>query len=299
MKPIFIVFTILILTSNLKAGTGSKVIQLVAGGDHTCVLTDKHEVKCWGYNGQGQINVPTSLKNSTQISAGEFHTCALTDDGVKCWGGDVSGITDVPSDLKNPSKISAGGKITCAISDNVVKCWGDKRFTEAPTEFVNPIQIATGSAVVVALTSQGKIDQRNDGYNGRNCPLCDKDFYTTLNNVEQIAAGGRYACAIANIKLYCWDVVNNHQISTHKIDTADQISIGSNGNLCAITEGKIVCFDDRRYSDFPQPPYDMIKNPIQVASGASHACALSGDSKVICWGSNEYGQSNPPPEFSF
>lgn len=40
MKAIILGFTIIILTSYLPAETGSTVIQLAAGDDHTCVLTD-------------------------------------------------------------------------------------------------------------------------------------------------------------------------------------------------------------------------------------------------------------------
>ncbi len=55
-------------------------------------------VRCWGYNGQGQLGngttanalnpvTVTSLSGVAQITGGYYHTCALLSDGtVRCWG---------------------------------------------------------------------------------------------------------------------------------------------------------------------------------------------------------------------
>ena len=59
-------------------------------------------VKCWGDNRDGQLGDesksartnPVSvsgIRNTTSISLGSFHSCALSDGKVKCWGSDDYG----------------------------------------------------------------------------------------------------------------------------------------------------------------------------------------------------------------
>ena len=82
--------------------------KLSAGGYHTCAILDNGDLKCWGWDGNGQLgdggsnantNTPSSIaidlgsgRTAVAVSAGYSHTCAILDNGdLKCWGYDNYG----------------------------------------------------------------------------------------------------------------------------------------------------------------------------------------------------------------
>jgi alpha-tubulin suppressor-like RCC1 family protein len=134
-------------------GLDDEVRAITAGGYHTCVLTMAGGVKCWGQNYEGQLGdgAPTLKPVVTPvevvglshgmiaITAGDSHTCALTDSGeVKCWGDNYTGqlgdgsLTDgsTPVDVflrgGEAAAIDAGQNYNCLLTNSGgVKCWGD------------------------------------------------------------------------------------------------------------------------------------------------------------------------------
>ena len=94
-------------TSPSDSSPLSEVAAISAGDYHTCALMINNTVKCWGSGSNGQlgigdgdsderttpVDVHTSFTNSdplsdiAAISAGGYHTCAITiNNKVKCWG---------------------------------------------------------------------------------------------------------------------------------------------------------------------------------------------------------------------
>jgi hypothetical protein len=57
-------------------------------------------VRAWGYNYEGQCNIPGDLGPCAAVAGGAFHTIALRTDGsVKAWGYNEDGQCDIPGDL--------------------------------------------------------------------------------------------------------------------------------------------------------------------------------------------------------
>jgi hypothetical protein len=86
------------------SGLGSGVVMIASGDYHNCALLSTGGVKCWGYNGYGQLgdntttdrHTPVSVSGLTSgvraIAAGFYHTCAILTNGqAKCWGYNANG----------------------------------------------------------------------------------------------------------------------------------------------------------------------------------------------------------------
>ena len=131
----------------------TQVAQIAAGGYHTCArMSGTGGVRCWGYNGDGELGDGSTINLSTppstdvltgvaQIAAGVYHTCARMSaagglDGVQCWGqngygqlgdGETTNLSSPSGDvLMGVGQIAVGKYFTCALMSvtSGVRCWG-------------------------------------------------------------------------------------------------------------------------------------------------------------------------------
>ncbi len=196
----------------------SGVIGISAGDRHSCALMTGGGVKCWGYNGVGALgngsttssNTPvnvcadtacaTILTSATAVTAGSFHTCALSAGGAKCWGnnangqvGDGSGTTRTApvnvcagvgcaGALSGVTNIVAGFAHTCAVSSGAAKCWGSNDF-----------------------------GQLGDGTNTqRNVPT---EVTGLSSGIATVSAAYRHSCAVLSSGgVKCWGGNSNGQL---------------------------------------------------------------------------------------
>jgi len=191
------------------AGLQNGVAAVTAGGNHACALTAGGGVRCWGWNGSGQLGDGTRTSRSTPadvaglasgvaaVVAGMDHTCALMDavhsGAVKCWGanyfgqlGDGSTMdrttpVDVTGLAGSAAAIGAGGWHTCVLIDAAhgggIVCWG-----------------------------RNGAGQLGDGTTtGRGAPA---DVAGLASNVAAVAAGGEHTCALMDAvhggAVLCW-----------------------------------------------------------------------------------------------
>ena len=288
----------------------SDIVQVAAGGTHTCTLTTGGGVKCWGRNASGQLGDGTTVdKNSPvdvvglssdvqAIAAGENHTCALTTTGgVKCWGdnghgqlGDGTTVTkNSPVSVMGLSSgvqaIATGLRHTCVLTvGGGVKCWGQN----------GNGQVGDNTTVT------------------RNSPV---DVVGLGSGVIAVTAGEGHTCALTSgggIK--CWGLNNSGQLgdgtTTGKLTPVDVAGLSSGiaaiaagyYHTCALTNTDgVKCWGYNVYGQVgdgttggnKSSPVDVsgLSSGISaIAAGGHHSCILSNGGGVKCWGYNRYGQ---------
>jgi alpha-tubulin suppressor-like RCC1 family protein len=282
---------------NAGPATGSGITEVATGRFHTCALTLRGEVLCWGLNDFGQVGgtatndcpdpehacnpMPLLVEglgsDVTAIDAGFVHTCALTNaGGVKCWGSNSYGelgdgtTTDssTPVDvvgLSGPvAALTAGGLHNCvSLVSGAVQCWGRNEAGQlgAPTSESCPAPVG---ALFPCSTTPVAVE--------------------TLSNVVSVVAGSYSNCAISSTGgVKCWG--NNEY-----------------GGLGDGTAGDGLEATLDNYSTLATSVVGLDSGVAAVTAGAWHTCALLAIGGAKCWGLNFQGQlgtgtTSPDPPY--
>lgn len=248
-------------------GLSAGIAAISTGYYHSCALSAGGGVKCWGYNGTGQLGDGTGITSTTPVdvrgltsdvlavSSGAYHTCALTSvGGVKCWGENHEGRlgdgtttsstvpVEVPSLKTGVLAVSAGSYHTCALTTGGgVKCWG--------------------------LNNHGQL---GDGTTTSKWIPIDASGLAT--GITSVTAGLDYTCALgAAGGVKCWGLNNYGQLgdgSTSSRLMPVDVS-GLIDGVVSVTAGKAYAYYDT---------YNYSSNHF------AHTCAVTTKYGVKCWG---------------
>jgi len=281
---------------------------ITAGGYHTCALQSTGAMKCWGFNGSGQLGdssttqslIPTQVTGLTSgvtaITGGSGHTCALLSTGaVKCWGFNAYGgigdntntnrstPTQVTGLTSGVTAITAGFQFSCALlSTGAAKCWG-----------------ANGYRLGDNTTTDRWTPTQVDGL---------------TSGVTAITAGNYHACALLSTgAAKCWgdnrlfalgDNTTTNRSTPTQVDglTSGVTAITAGGmHTCALlSSGAVKCWGYNlggRVGDntsvnrsTPTQVNGLTSGVTAITAGNEHTCALLSTGAVKCWGQNDYGQ---------
>jgi alpha-tubulin suppressor-like RCC1 family protein len=325
-----------------KRATNGKFIQVSAGSRHTCGVTNVGAIECFGDgDGDGQSNggKPRGGKSNggkpkrptkgtfVQVSAGEYHTCGVTNVGaIECFGYDDKGLSN-KYQPKRPTKgtfvqVSAGSVHTCGVTNvGTIECFGndDKGQSNGhnpkfpKTRKTNPhlvfgdftsvklvVEVSAGSRHTCGVTSVGAIECFGSDDKGQSNKYQPKR--ATKGTFVQVSAGDSHTCGVTNVgAIECFGLDNKGQSNggNPKFPTTGtfiQVSAGSY-HTCGVTSvGAIECFgrDNKGQSNGHQPkrPKEKGQKFIQVSAGAMHTCGVTNVGAIECFGVDWNGQSN-------
>jgi hypothetical protein len=162
-----------------------------------------------GFAGAGKASAHGSTAVSakaTAISAGAFHTCALTSTGgAMCWGFVPSAVSGLASGV---AAISAGGAHSCALtSAGAVRCWGGNgsgQLGDGTTqERRTPVDVSGLAGGVQAITAGGEHTCALTSASGVKCwgrnksgQLGDGTTIVSLTPVGVAGFGGSFKCGV-------------------------------------------------------------------------------------------------------
>jgi alpha-tubulin suppressor-like RCC1 family protein len=275
-------------------GAGRTIKQFTLGYFGSCAILDNDALKCWGYNGWGNLGYGDTAARQSNATLG-----------------DNLAVVDVGSG-RTAKQIAIGHHHTCGLlDDGTVKCWG-----------LNDVgQLGYGDTVM-----------RGDNANetGDNLPIVDLG---TGRTAKQIVAGHRHSCALLDDNtVKCWGINNAGQLglgdTANRGDAANEmgdnlaavpigtgrtiksLGAGWEHNCVILDDDTVKCWgrnaeselgsgDSVTRGDGPNEMGDNIpvvrlgtgRTVVQLATMTRGACALLDNGWVKCWGHNNWGIS--------
>tara|TARA_B100000683_G_scaffold209700_1_gene204067 strand:+ start:813 stop:2642 length:1830 start_codon:yes stop_codon:yes gene_type:complete len=244
-----------------------KVMRMALGEMSTCAVLHGGigEVACWGRSdtlGDGSLpgedrNVPgviPDFKDVHYIAAGAYHMCAIkSDQTLWCWGSNAFGELGDNTTITRREPVQV-----TALEDPVVSVAGGRMFTCAVTQ-------AMGEQAKVFCWGKGDLGQLGNGLFESSMTPKLVSGLSGADEIREVHIGDSHACVVTDdVKLMCWGI--NHAAQC-LIDAGE-----NHGEPINVLE-----------------EYDVVSVG-HVALGYHHSCAMVEGNKVLCWGSDGFGQ---------
>jgi alpha-tubulin suppressor-like RCC1 family protein len=269
--------------------------QVSAGYRNSCALKASG-IDCWGSNLSGESKDQTGF--FLQVTADTEHSCAIrsglqTPTNVFCWGYDDNGQLSPPGIQFR--QISAGQDYTCGVTANGyddIVCWGNNYYGQSKYQPGPYKQVSASTYHACGLKQDGSIHCWGADYFGERADR--------TGQYKDVSAGEYHTCAITgDDTVECWGAGTkdtgfwpNYGQAMPPADKFLQVSAGALFTCGVKANHTLACWGYNFYGQVKRAPEGEFK---QVSAGlGGHACAISIDDAVYCWGKNDAGQTHVP-----
>lgn len=263
-----------------------RVIQVAAGGRHTCAVTTEHEVYCWGANEFGQLGVGHD-KNwgdapgepleavgldglVSAVEVGASHTCARMFGGtVRCWGDSSAGQLGHGDGFAGT--VGAGDEPYADAIDGPAVDLGTDESARDLSSGRGDHTCAVSAASEAFCWGSGRDGQLGMG------PGNPAGFDVTPADAGPVNVGSPARLAVASTEHSCV-VTTDFQLSCFGNNESGQLGLGHTETIG----------DDETAEDARVDLGDEFV--VDAALTDRSTCALTSHGTVFCWGAGNFGQ---------
>lgn len=275
----------------MHAAANATVSSISTGESHACAVIDL-KAKCWGSGSSGQLGNNATADSTTPVEP--YARAAWAETIRECHGITIFGScigsgwkervinhANAPLYKASVTKVSAGYNHTCVLANAQAYCWGNNDNGQLGDGSTNDSSVP----VKVSNTSSSA--------------LANKE-------VIDISAGYYFTCALSSDgSVACWGRNNQGQLGNDSRDNKSApvaVSVGAavpavpgycNGRTngitgCGVPTGVWV-------NEVPAVPASALygkkaKKLASVKGQVGTMCAITTESKAVCWGENDLGQ---------
>jgi alpha-tubulin suppressor-like RCC1 family protein len=229
--------------------------------------------------------------------------------------------------VDGPAKGACEPTFGCSFPD--ASCPSGRRYADLSTE---PLSnrcvpraelLALGDGQTCAIVSGGELrcwgrpaHVASEALEGSGSRLAEMSVFR-LSSVSDVTLGEEHGCAIADRNVWCWGSPDDLRLGVEDPETlgplevrldsapdgAQQIVAGRR-HTCALARGVIECWGDNSEGQLgrpmsvggllPEPAVLLPSDVVELRAGSAHNCAQPAWGRLVCWGSNQFGQLAAP-----